>query len=137
MEPEFVGCWLEAQRCDRVALELLRLRNDLLPFHEQISTLLREVETTSRLLRDLHDLLKLYISRSPIVVYYLHVILPCLSRTLRDMMIYLKADQLPCLAQWTLMVERLSDQGGMPLVHRIVLYIEYLVQIVRLLSRFL
>ena len=120
---ELQGCWLEAARCDRVAIILLRLRNDLtLVFHEHITALLREVESTSRLLRDLYDLLfSIYRNRVGIVIYYLNVILPCLSRTLRDMMIYIDNGQLSFTAQWTLMNERLGDQGGMPLVHRFVM----------------
>ena len=119
---ELHGCWLEAARCDRVALILLRIRNDLtIAFHEHITALIREVESTSLLLRDLHDLFSIYQARVSIVLYYLNVVLPCLSRTLRDMMIYIDNSQLSYMSQWTLMNERLSDQGGMPLVHRFVM----------------
>lgn len=119
---ELHGCWLEAARCDRVAVILLRLRNDLtIAFHEHITALIREVESTSRLLRDLYDLFSFYPTRVAIVDYYLHVILPCLSKTLRDMLIYIDNIQLTYTSQWTLMNERLGDQGGMPLVHRFVM----------------
>lgn len=130
------GCWLEAARCDRVALILLRMRNDLmLPFHEHITALMRELELTSRLLRDLYDLLPMYKIRVHITLYYLNVILPCLAKTLRDMMIYIDNNQLSLPSQWTLMNERLGDQGGIPLVHRFFLYNEFVVQVIRLLSR--
>ncbi|KAG9248710.1 hypothetical protein BJ878DRAFT_308741 [Calycina marina] len=129
-------CWLEAKSCDRAALILLRIRNDItVPFHDAITDLLREIETTSRILRDLHDLCSIYSNRIPIVIYYINVILPCLSKTLRDMMIFIDNDQLLFMAQWTLMNERLEAEGGMKNVDRFVMYIEFLVQIVRLLSR--
>jgi len=119
---EEFGCWREAQRCDRAAILLIRMRNELTtPFHTHITALLREIESTSRLLRDLHDLFPIYRSRAPIVVYYLTVLLPCLSKTLRDMMVYIDNEGLEYPTQWTLMNERLSEQGGMPLVHRFVM----------------
>jgi hypothetical protein len=51
------------------------------------------------------------------------------------MMLYLEHDQLSPRAQWTLMYERLGDQGGMSLAARFVMFVEGLVQLVRLLSR--
>ena len=48
--------------------------------------------------------------------------------------IYLVRTNLPT-TQWTLMVERLGDQGGMSLPTRFVMYVDMLVQLVRLLSR--
>jgi hypothetical protein len=119
---ELFGCWREAQRCDRVATELLRIRSALnLDFYDHITELLREVESTSRLLRDLHDLFPIYKSRVPIVLYYLTVVLPCLQKTLRDMMIYVDNDALPPGSQWVLLKERLSEQGGMALAARFVM----------------
>lgn len=120
---ELFGCWREAQRCDHVATELLRIRSITEhEFYDQITVLLTEVETTSRLLRDLYDLFPIYKSRVPIVLYYLTVILPCLCKTLRDMMIYIDNENLPAPAQWAVMLERLNDQGGMGLAPRFVMY---------------
>lgn len=134
---ELSGCWREAQRADKVADELKRIRSDLsLDFYNPITDLLREVESTSRLLKDIHDMFPIYRSRVAIILYYLTVLLPCLCKTLRDMMIYLDNDAIPSSTQWTLMNERLSEQGGMALSNRFVMYIEYLVQVVRLLSRY-
>ena len=94
------GCWREAVRCDRVSEELLRIRSTTeLEYYDHITDLLREVETTSRLLRDIHDLFPIYRSRVTIVTYYLTVILPCLQKTLRDMMIYINHENLPALTQ--------------------------------------
>lgn len=132
---ELFGCWQEARRADRVATELLRIRATTdLEYYDRITALLREVETTSRLLRDLHDLFPIYRDRVSIILYYLTIILPCLQKTLRDMMIYIDHGALPPYRQWELMIDRLSDQGGMGLTPRFVMYIEFLVQLVRLLT---
>jgi hypothetical protein len=133
---ELSGCWREAERADKTAEGLIRLRTILdLEFYDQISAVLREVETTSRLLRDLYDLFPIYRSRVPIIVYYLNVILPSLQRTLKEMKLYLEHENLPARAQWSLMSDRLNQQGGMTLAARFVMYVELLVQLVRLLSR--
>ncbi len=133
---ELLGCWREAQRADKVADGLLKLRTTLdLEFYDQISAVLKEVETTSRLLRDLYDLFPIYRSRVPIIVYYLHVILPSLCRTMKEMMLYIGHENLPARTQWTLMSDRLNQQGGMTLAARFVMHVELLVQLVRLLSR--
>jgi len=126
---ELSGVWWEARRADKVAAQLFRLRCDLdLEFYDTISALLREVESASRLLRDLHDLFSIYRARIPIVLYYLTVILPCLCKTLRDMMIYIDNESLPPRTQWTLMCERMGDQGGMTLAARFVMYVEFIVR---------
>jgi hypothetical protein len=133
---ELLGCWREAQRADKVADGLLKIRTTLdLEFYDQISAVLKEVETTSRLLRDLYDLFPIYRSRVPIIVYYLHVILPSLVRTMKEMMLYIGHENLPARTQWTLMSDRLNQQGGMTLAARFVMHVELLVQLVRLLSR--
>ncbi len=133
---ELLGCWREAQRADKVAVHLLRIRSALgLEFYDHITAVLKEIESTSRLLRDLYDLFPIYKSRVPVIVYYLNVILPALCRTLREMNIYIDNDALPASSQWSLMYERLGDQGGMTLAARFVMFVELLVQLVRLLSR--
>ncbi|PSS20120.1 hypothetical protein M430DRAFT_34496 [Amorphotheca resinae ATCC 22711] len=130
------GCWWEAERCDRVATYLIRLRRDLNgEYDDEVTALLAGVESTSRILRDAHDLFPFYRPRVLLVLYYLHIVLPCLSRTLRDMMIYISHDELPPSRKWVLMNERLSDQGGMPLASRFVIYFDFLVQCIRLLTR--
>lgn len=119
---ELFGCWQEARRCDRVAAELVRIRNTTeLEFWDPVTVLLREVESTSRLLRDLHDLFPIYRPRVPIVIHYLTIILPCLQKTLRDMMIYID-NAIPAPTQWEYLNERLSNQGGIGLAPRFVMY---------------
>jgi hypothetical protein len=119
---ELFGCWREAQRCDKVAVQLSRIRDLNHDFRDNITAVLREVESASRLLRDLHDLFPIYRSRVPVVLYYLTVILPCLCKTLRDMTIYIDNESLPSRTQWILMTERMGEQGGTTLAARFVMY---------------
>jgi hypothetical protein len=132
---ELFGCWVEAKRADKVAAILLCMRSDLDDYYENISAVLKEIECTSRLLRDLYDLFPIYRSRVPVVLYYLNVILPTLCKTMRDMMIYIDNQDLPTRTQWTLMTQKMGDRGGMTLAQRFAMYCEALVQTVRLLSR--
>lgn len=132
---ECFGCWQEARRADKVASLLLTLRTSLPEYYENISAVLREVESASRLLRDLYDLFPIYRARVPMVRYYLNVILPTFQKTLLDMLNYVDNGELPARTQWTLMGQRLGEQGGMTLAQRFGMYCEALVQTVRLLSR--
>ncbi|KAF8865488.1 hypothetical protein BDZ45DRAFT_711116 [Acephala macrosclerotiorum] len=133
---ELLGCWREAQRADKVAAHLVRIRNTLeLEFFEHITAVLKEIESSSRLLRDLYDLFPIYRSRVPMIVYYLNVILPSYCKTLQQMTVYVDNDGLPARSQWVLMYERMGEQGGMTLAARFVMFVDFLVQMVRLLSR--
>jgi hypothetical protein len=133
---EELGCWQEAQRADQVAAALVRVRDELSPeSSDAISPILENLDATSRLLRDLHDLFPIHRSRVPIINHYLTVILPCLQKTLRDMKAYLDCEDFAPEIQWNLIQERLNSQGEMTLVNRFVMYVDYLVQVVRLLSR--
>lgn len=132
------GCWHEARRADKVSglLLLLRTKNELDDHYDRMTILLRDVELSSRLLRDLYDLFAIYRSRIPYIYYYLNVILPSMSKTMRDMMTYIDNDELPTRSQWTLMGERWPDVTEMGLSNRFQMYCEALVQIIRLLSRY-
>ncbi|KIN01859.1 hypothetical protein OIDMADRAFT_120606 [Oidiodendron maius Zn] len=133
---EELGCWQEAERCDRAATQLLRIRRELtVESFEEVTQLVVEVEATSRILRDIYDLFRLYRARTVIVTYYLTLVLGCLQKTLRDMMIYISNDELLSGRQWVLMNERLGDQGDISLIERFILYFNFLVQCIRLFSR--
>jgi len=54
---------------------------------------------------------------------------------MKEMMLYIGHENLPARTQWTLMSDRLNQQGGMTLAARFVMHVELLVQLVRLLSR--
>lgn len=80
------GAWREAQRADQVAVRLVRIRGALeSDFYEHITAVLRGLESTSRLLRDLYDLFPIYRARVPMIVYYLDLVLPSLESTLKKM----------------------------------------------------
>ncbi|CZS90351.1 uncharacterized protein RCO7_08575 [Rhynchosporium graminicola] len=131
-----LGAWREALRADRAGVELVRIRAELQhDFYDHITAVLRGIESTSRLLRDLYDLFPIYRSRVPMIVYYLDITLPSIEKTIKLMMAYIDNEAFPARTQWTLMVERLGDQGGMSLPTRFVMYVDLLVQLVRLLSR--
>lgn len=133
---ELLGCWYEARRADNVTTHLIRIRNALdIEYYESITALVAEIESSSRLLKDLYDLFSIYRSRVPILINYLNLLLPPISKTFRDMLVYLDNDSLPCQIQWILMVERLGNRGGMTLAATFVMFVEFLVQMVRLLSR--
>ncbi|KAH8805292.1 hypothetical protein F5884DRAFT_681119 [Xylogone sp. PMI_703] len=130
------GCWLEAQRTDLIARNIYHLRNALdLKFSEQTTALLRQIEITSRLLRDLYDLFPIYQSRVTILTYFLQVLIPCLERTLRDMRVYVDNKGLQPTQQWTLMIERLGEQEGITIIQRFAMYNAFLVHLVQLLTR--
>ncbi len=131
-----LGCWQEARRADKVADHLLRIRSEVdLEYYDNITAVLRNVESASRLLRDLYDLFPIYKPRVPIIVYYLNVCLPSLCQTMREMMLFLDNQSLPPNRQWILMYERLTDQGAMGLPTRFIMFVDLLVQLVRLLSK--
>lgn len=131
-----MGCWHEADRADLVAVHLIRLKELFgLEFYDHISAVLREVESTSRLLRDLYDLFPIYQSRFPVVEYYLDIVLPSVQRTLRDMMVYIDNDGLTPRSQWTIMIERMNSLASLTLASRFVAYNDFLIQLIRLLSR--
>lgn len=69
------------------------------------------------------------------VLYYLQIILPCLCKTLRDVMVYLDNPGLSPRQQWVMMYADLNGEGGLTLVERFAMYVDFLIQLVRLLSR--
>ncbi|KAH7026671.1 uncharacterized protein B0I36DRAFT_161075 [Microdochium trichocladiopsis] len=79
------GCSHEAERATIVAGLLTGLRNSL-PGNASsyLTNVVESIYAVSGLLRDVADKCQIHISRSRIVIEYLGVLLPCLSRTLRD-----------------------------------------------------
>ena len=134
---ELRGVWREATRADKTAHHLNRIRDAFSEEHfAPITAVLREVEASSRLLRDFHDLWPLYPARGARLSYYLHVLLPCYCRSLRDMLVFLDNAGLSTAAQWTLMMDRLDGQAGYTLPERFVLYFDFLVQLIRNLTQY-
>ena len=129
--------WTEAQRADRVVAALTHVRAALgNEFFENISALLRGVETVSILLRDMCDLLSIYSTRIQIIVPYLNILLPSMSQSFQQMLKYLEHEAIIPKARWTSLSERLEEQGQMSNAARVNMFVEYLIQLIRLLTKY-
>jgi hypothetical protein len=130
-------CCREAERADVVSrgLDLLRAA---LPesFHGHLIALAGEIRASSRLLRGLADRSQVHIMRVPIVTTYLDVALPCLSKSLKDIMAYYEDKTLTREIRWRKMYNKMTEEaGGLPLPQRFVLYNHYLSLLRQLLTR--
>jgi len=131
------GCCREAERADLVAVGLDQLRAALPEaFHGHLVGLTEEIRGSSRLLRDLADRSQVHIARVPIVLNYLHVVLPCLCRSLRDITAHYEDKALSREIRWRKMYHKLTEEaGGLPLPQRFVLYNHFLSLLKQLLTR--
>lgn len=131
------GCWQETRRVDMIAGGLLHIRELLHPeFYNAIGALWTVVESTGFRLRDLSDLFPIYTDRVSLIRYYLHIVLPCLQKTLEDMKVYVGNTDMDTRVQWCMLRERLDDEGGLLLTERFELYEGFLVQLIWHLSRY-
>ncbi|KAK3394626.1 hypothetical protein B0H63DRAFT_506302 [Podospora didyma] len=131
------GCCREAERAEIVALGLDQLRLALpVSFHTHLIALTEEIRSSSRLLRDLADRSQVHISRVPIVLNHLGVLLPCLCKTLRDITTYYEDKTLSREIRWRKMYNKMTEEaGGLPLPNRFVLYNNFLSLLKQLLTR--
>ncbi|KAI1073914.1 hypothetical protein F5B20DRAFT_596827 [Whalleya microplaca] len=131
------GCWLEADRAEQVSISLQGLRNCLAePLHPHLNGLIDEIHITSRLLRDLADQSQVYISRLPTVFDYLNVILPCLSKTLRDIVEYVEDNKRTKESRWRMMYHMMGNElPGTTLPARFIMYNQFLTLLQALLTR--
>lgn len=120
----FGGCCLEAQRCDTVALNLEGLRTALGEINNvHLSTIIDEVRTSGRCLRELADMSQVYQDRVPVVLNHLNVVLPCLSRTLRDITGYYENRTLTKRNRWrTMYHDMMEEADGVALPQRFSIY---------------
>lgn len=131
------GCCREAERADLVAVGLEQLRAALPEsFHGHLIALAEEVRGSSSLLRDLADRSQVHIARVPVVLTYLHVLLPCLCRTLRDITAHYEDKTISREIRWRKMYNTMTEEaGGLPLPQRFVLYNHFLSLLKQLLVR--
>lgn len=124
------GCCIEAERADRVAFCLKGLRDALeghQHLHPHLTAVIDELQNTSRLLRDLADKSQVHISQVPVMIDYLNVILPCLCRTLRDIMGYYEDKSMSKDNRWRTMYHRMgAELPGTTLPARFVMYNQFL-----------
>ncbi|KAK4245621.1 hypothetical protein C7999DRAFT_42840 [Corynascus novoguineensis] len=132
-----VGCCREADQADIVARGLDQLRAALSEsFHGHLIALAEEIRDSSRLLRSLADSSHMHMTRVPFMTNYLEVLLPCLSRTLKDITVYYEDKTLSREIRWRKMYNKMTEEaGGLPLPQRFVLYNHFLSLLKLLLTR--
>ncbi|KAI0852843.1 hypothetical protein F5Y00DRAFT_155571 [Daldinia vernicosa] len=131
------GCFLEADRADMVGFNLQGLRNCLPEqFHPHMSGIIEEIYNTSRLLRDLAEQAQIHVSQLPAVFDYLNVILPCLCKTLRDIMSFYEDKSMNKEHRWRTMYHKLGNElPGTTLPARFIMYNQFLRLLQELLTR--
>jgi hypothetical protein len=131
------GCCLEAERADLVAAQLLGLHN-VLPDgnHTHLMMIIDEIRASGQLLRELPEYCKVHFSRVPIVLDYLEILLPCLSRSLRDITTFYEDRTLTRENRWRKMYHSMTNEaGGLSLPQRFILYNRFLTLLRELLTR--
>ncbi|KAH7006217.1 hypothetical protein EDB82DRAFT_111349 [Fusarium venenatum] len=131
------GCCLEAERADLVALQLLGLHNALPDGnHAHLMMLIEEMRASSQLLFELPEHCKVHFSRVPIVLDYLEILLPCLSKSLRDITAFYEDRTQTRENRWRKMYHSMTDEaGGLSLPQRFILYNRFLTLLRELLTR--
>ncbi len=132
-----IGCCREADRSNVVARGLDQLRA-VLPesFHGHLIALAEEIRVSGRLMRSLADCSQMHMGRIPFMTNYLNVLLPCLSRSLDDIMRHYEDKTLSREIRWRKMYTKMTEEaGGLPLPQRFVLYNHFLMLLKLLLTR--
>ncbi|KAH0528121.1 hypothetical protein TsFJ059_003023 [Trichoderma semiorbis] len=131
------GCCLEAERSDSVWLRLEGLFLAIPePNRRHLKPLIDEIKTSSLILRELADLSQVHQDRVPLVLDPLNTILPCMSRSLRDITTHYENRKLTKVNRWRTMFHDMTNEaGGLQLPQRFVVYNHYLSAIRDLLSR--
>lgn len=131
------GCCHEAERATIVAGLLTGLRNSLPgPASSYLTSVVESIYTLSNLLRDVADKCQIHISRARVVMEYLTVLLPCLSRTLRDMTDHYNDTTVTKDVRCRRMYHDLSNElPGLTLPARFVLYTSFLMLLRDLIVR--
>ncbi|KAK7701101.1 hypothetical protein SLS64_010432 [Diaporthe eres] len=130
------GCFLEADRADRVAQGLDALRVALAhSLHGSMILITEEIWQSGRILRELADRGHVHVSRVPIVANHLNVVLPCLSKSLRDIAGYYDDKTVTRELRWRKMFHEMKKEADMELLQRFQLYNAFLSLLVVLLAR--
>lgn len=131
------GCCLEAERADVVGLSLEGLRNALSEKnHPHLTVTIEEIRSSSRLLREMADHSQVHIERVPMVLNYLNIVLPCLSRSLRDITAHYEDRSLSKENRWRKMYHNMTEEAsGLLLPQRFMLYNHFLTLVREMLTR--
>lgn len=132
------GCCREAERAELTALGLDGLRAVLAEtFHVHMVAVIDEIRRCAALLRDLADRSQVHITRVPIVLDYLNVVLPCLSKSLRDITSYIEDKTISREVRWRKMYNKMTEEAsGLALPARFSLYNDFLTLLKQLLTRY-
>lgn len=131
------GCCLEAERARIVSLTLEGLCLSLPEkFHAHLKGLIQQIQLCNQMLLTIADLSQLHIARVPVVTDYLNVILPCFSRSLRDITDYVQNRTLDKEHRWRKMYHDMSEElPGTPLLARFAMYHAFLDMLKHLLTK--
>ncbi|KAI1342522.1 hypothetical protein F5Y15DRAFT_413029 [Xylariaceae sp. FL0016] len=117
---------------------LLQGLRDALPdnLHPHLTGLIEEIRRCSKLLRELADRSQVHASQIPIVMDYLNVILPCLSKSLRDITDYYNDKSHGKERRWRKMYHEMGKElPGTTLPARFVMYFQFINLLQLLLTR--
>ncbi|KUI66187.1 hypothetical protein VM1G_01514 [Cytospora mali] len=130
------GCFLEAERADRVARGLEALRSALKEsYHGHMIAVIEEIRRSAAILRELADRSHVHVSRAPVVANHLNVVLPCMSKSLRDITGYYDDKTITRETRWRKMYHEMLEEGGLPLPQRFMMYNHFLTLLLFLLTR--
>jgi hypothetical protein len=131
------GCWLEADRADVVWLHLQGLLKCVSGSeYPLLMATIEEIRYSSAILRELADLSQIHQDRVPVVLNYLNTVLPCLSRTLRDIKSHYEDKALSRHKRWQKMNHDMAEEvDGIYLAERFHIYKSYLMCLRDLLTR--
>jgi hypothetical protein len=131
------GCILEAERADTVWLRLDGLRKALAEKgHVYLNATIAGIRLGSGLLRELADLSQIHQERIPVTLDHLNIVLPCLSRSLRDITSYYEDKSMSKHNRWRKMFHSLTEEAnGLILPERFTLYNNLLALLRDLLAR--
>lgn len=132
------GCCHEAERARLVGNSLEGLRN-VLPdkLHTHLNLLIQEVHLSSHFLRRLADQAQIHGARVPQVFDYINTILPCLSRSLRDISGFMDDRSHSKETRWRTMYHTMTNElPGTPLPARFNMYKLFLSMLIQLLEMF-
>ncbi|POR39802.1 Uncharacterized protein TPAR_00008 [Tolypocladium paradoxum] len=131
------GCCLEAERSDLVWYQLEGWRNALNELsNPHLTAVIAEIKTGSRILRELADLSQVHQDRVPLILNPLNIILPCLSRSLRDITAHYEDRTRQKLNRWRHMYHTMTNEaGGLSLPCRFMVYNQYFSSLRDLLIR--
>lgn len=134
----FGGCALEAQRADTVAIQLEGLGNSLTEAGVgHLTVIVGEMQLTAYFLRELADYSQIHQDRIPIVLNHLNIVLPCISRTLRDIQGYIEDRSMTKKNRWRTMYHVMREEAdGIELAQRFSIYKYFLTSLRDVLIRF-